>query len=173
LAVTAPETRSLIAKESPNLALHATSQSSSTVSLDQGADKALDGNLTTSWVTAAGLNSNQWLEVYFMRPTIFNKVVITKRDSFFARLRIEYWQNSQWKVLYEGEPVSDEASLVIQFPPVLSHRVRLFVINSVEPIAIREFQVFASLPTILLNRVELCDMNGLNAHSFYTDSTAC
>ena len=85
-----------------NLALTATSSSSSDWNADFAASKANDGDMTTRWNSADGDTNGSWLAMSWSAPQTFNKVVIKQA---FDRIRVFRLQvmdaaTKDWKDVY-------------------------------------------------------------------------
>ena len=107
-----------------------------------GPDKAVDGNRQTRWATDAGTKS-AWLELDLGRAQTFSRAIIHQAFPELKRIRkftIEYFQDGQWKVCYEG--TNPGAKLSARFAPVTAQRVRLNIPEATDGPTIWEFQLF-------------------------------
>jgi alpha-L-fucosidase len=108
---------------------------------------ALDGNPDTFWNAPAGANHGT-IEVRFAKPVTFNRALIMEWLNDGQKVEsyaIEYWDGTAWKQIVKAQAIGHEK--VDLFAPVTASRVRLNILSSAGPAAIREFQLFQLTPT--------------------------
>jgi len=127
---------------SENLAAGRTSESSSTYSAAQTADRAFDSNPGTNWQSANGTFANQWVGVNFGSNTSFNKVVLSEYGNRTTGYRIEYWNGSVWTTAYTGTSLG--ALRTISFPAVSGSKARVFFTSgTIDQPIVYEFEVYS------------------------------
>lgn len=112
-----------------------------------GAEKALDGDESTSWKTAAG-NTSGWLEMSFFHPKAFQAgELYVATDAFGAGVpkyfTIEYFSEGGWKVAKEVR-ANMMARWKGSFEPKTASRWRIkvtSVISKSQPLMITEFSL--------------------------------
>ena len=105
-------------------------------------EAALDGDPATFWSAPVGSRHAE-LEVSFVSPVTFDHSLIMEwltDGQNIQGYRIQVWQDKQWKTIVEGNAIGHKR--IDQFPEVTASRVRLSVLSSSGPAAIREFQLF-------------------------------
>nr|WP_319509566.1 family 78 glycoside hydrolase catalytic domain [uncultured Draconibacterium sp.] len=99
--------------------------------------KANDDNLETAW-KSDGIE-NEWLEVSWIKPQTFNKVVINELGSNIKNYKIQFWDESQWKDIVTGTTCG--ANNELTFDKLCSEKCRLYISEAKEPAVILEFQI--------------------------------
>ncbi|MCU0788057.1 MAG: family 78 glycoside hydrolase catalytic domain [Verrucomicrobia bacterium] len=99
--------------------------------------KANDGKMETSW--KAGGKDDQWLEVEWMKPQTFDKVVISESGDQIKNYRVQYWNGSTWRDLAAGTTCG--RSKVHSFNQVTSGKCRLYFPGTSEAVSIAEFDI--------------------------------
>ena len=118
------------------------------------AAKAADGDLATRWAPQDG-DENVWLAADFGQMKIFDTVIISEffdsynqpNDYRCSKFTLEYFDGTDWKLLYEGTSLGQEFTL--QFDPVTASGLRLNLLESKanggkSPANINEFEVYLS-----------------------------
>jgi alpha-L-fucosidase len=105
-------------------------------------EAALDGDPATFWSAPAGSHHSA-LEVTFAGPVTFDHAVITEwlnDGQNIQHYRIQAWHDSHWQTVVEGNAIGHKR--IDDFSEVTASRVRLSILSSSGPAAIREFQLF-------------------------------
>ncbi|MCD9021456.1 DUF1349 domain-containing protein [Cohnella silvisoli] len=129
-----------------NLALSATATASTTYS-GSTASNANDGSSSTSWRSASGTASDQWIQLDFGTARMVDKIVIEEdASSSISRFYLQYWDSSTslWRDMYTGKTIGSSIyTNNMPFPGRLSSKIRLYVksTTSGEPI-IKEFKAY-------------------------------
>jgi len=127
----APIISSNIAKKQPS--------SSSWSDDDNIMDLANDDDFTTSWVSNKTVDK-PWYEIDFDREKAFNAISIAEEKSNITKYRLEYYSNSEWKPLFNGE--NSKAVKVNRFDRVWGSKVRIWIDQSDHQPSISEFGVY-------------------------------
>ena len=137
-----------ITTNSSNLALKKPSKASSVWEWNLGYDvaKAFDGDATTRWNSQSGtqFNNNQWISVDLGANTTYDRVVLKESYPRVTSFRI---QSSQDDVNYTdipgglGTTIGDNKT--IDFSPVVSRYVRLYMNTASNIPTINEMEVYA------------------------------
>ncbi len=109
---------------------------------EYGAEKALDGNEITYWMTDDGVETSTF-EVDTEGPIEINSAEICEAASFEGRIqeyKIEGQIQSDWKLLSKGFTVGK--SKIDEFPKETVWKVRLTIVKSKSPIAIKKFGLY-------------------------------
>ena len=107
-----------------------------------GPDKAVDGRDDTRWATDGGI-THAWLELDLGKPETFSRFLIHQAYPQYQRVRkfaIEYWQDDQWKVCYQGQNLGQVLSGKV--PAITAQRVRLNITEATDGPTIWEFQLY-------------------------------
>ncbi len=108
---------------------------------------ALDNNPDTFWTAPSG-SHHSTLEVRFAQPVTFNRARTMEWLNDGQKIQsyaIEYWNGNGWKEITRAQAIGHEK--VDLFAPITASRVRLNILSSTGPAAIREFQLFNLKPT--------------------------
>ncbi|GAA4950534.1 glycoside hydrolase family 78 protein [Algibacter agarivorans] len=100
--------------------------------------KANDEDDETRWLSAK--TKNQYLEVTWVKPQTFNKVVISEFDNQIISYKIQYWVNNEWKDNASG--TSRGANKEHSFDKVTSTKCRIYIVDSKNVPSIKEFKIF-------------------------------
>lgn len=108
---------------------------------------ALDDDPDTFWMAAAG-SHHATLELNFAKPVTFNRARSMEwlnEGQNIQSYAIEVWMGKEWKQIVKAQAIGHQK--VDLFQPVTASRVRLHILSSTGPAAIREFQLFNLPPT--------------------------
>lgn len=100
--------------------------------------KANDENLETSW--KSNDTKNQYLEVEWVKPQTFNKIIVDEFESNIASYKLQYWENGVWKDIETGTRCG--ANKTHQFDAIQSIKCRLFIGDATQAPSIKEFKIF-------------------------------
>ncbi|WP_342793751.1 discoidin domain-containing protein [Pontiella desulfatans] len=100
--------------------------------------KANDGNPDTCW--QAGGVKDQWLEVEWVKPQTFSKVVINEVGNEIKRYKVQAWGGNGWQDLAVGETCGSEKTHA--FDAVTASQCRIFIIDASKAASISEFGIF-------------------------------
>ncbi|MGA8110902.1 MAG: alpha-L-fucosidase [Acidobacteriaceae bacterium] len=107
---------------------------------------ALDGNPDTFWSAPRG-SRHAALEVRFAKPVTFNRALTMEWLNDGQQIEqycIEVWQHEAWKSVACAHAIGHQKIDI--FPQVATTRVRLNILSSAGPAAIREFQLYEVPP---------------------------
>ncbi|WP_168564616.1 family 78 glycoside hydrolase catalytic domain [Crateriforma spongiae] len=99
--------------------------------------KANDENRETCWKAAEP--NHQWIEVSWLKPQEFSRVVIQEQGDHITSYKVLYWTGSEWKKLVAGGECGRDR--VHEFSPVKSTKCRLLIPEAAAAPTICEFQV--------------------------------
>ncbi len=99
--------------------------------------KANDEDDKTRWLAAE--NSNQYVEVEWVKPQTFNKIIIDEYENNISSYELQYWENEVWKPIVTGTTCG--ANKTHQFDTIESSKCRLFIVDAKEAPSIREIQI--------------------------------
>ena len=105
-------------------------------------EAAFDGNPDTFWTAPAG-SHHATLEMKFAKPVTFDHALTMEwmnNGQHVEQYAIEVWIAGSWKPVAKGHPIGHEK--IDAFAPVTATRVRLNILSSTAPAAIREFQLY-------------------------------
>ncbi|MCX7748004.1 MAG: discoidin domain-containing protein [Clostridia bacterium] len=109
------------------------------------ASKAIDGDLATYWLAAAGKTANQRLKLDFGESTTFNQVVV-KEPVNMQRITSYVLQTSDDNMTFTDIPGTSGTTVgeekVITFSNVTSRYLRIDIITAVDSPAVSEFEVY-------------------------------
>ncbi|TNJ44997.1 family 78 glycoside hydrolase catalytic domain [Tamlana fucoidanivorans] len=100
--------------------------------------KANDENNETRWL--AGEFKNQYLEVEWVKPQIFNQIIIDEFENNITSYKLQYWDNGRWKDLVNGTYCG--VNKTHQFDVVQSTKCRLFIVDAKQAPSIKELKIF-------------------------------
>ncbi|MBC3758677.1 family 78 glycoside hydrolase catalytic domain [Hyunsoonleella sp. SJ7] len=100
--------------------------------------KANDENEETRWL--ANGTKNQYLEVEWVKPQTFSKVVIDEQGQNISKYTIEYFENDEWVILANG--TKRGANKEHFFEAVTSNKCRIFIEEADEAPSIKEIKIF-------------------------------
>ena len=124
-SVTSAAATLTIAPPGTNLALHQPATASSTQGGGLEAINAVDGDLTTRWASAGGVDPS-WLQVDLGSAKPFNTVVLAWEAAFAAQYQIQYSNDAQtWNVAASNTNGHGGVETVV-FPTVQGRFVRMF-----------------------------------------------
>jgi len=99
--------------------------------------KANDNNPETSW--KAGGNKGQWLEVEWITPQTFSKVVIREVGEVITKHKVQYWNGDTWVDLAKGDTCGEER--LHTFDAVTAEKCRLLIEKAGEAPSIAELSI--------------------------------
>ena len=127
----APIISSNIAKKQPS--------SSSWGDDDNIMDLANDDDFTTSWVSNKTVDK-PWYEIDFTSDRAFNTISVAEDKANITKYKLEYYENSTWKPLFEGE--NGKRVKINRFNRVYGSKVRIWIEKSDHQPSITEFGVY-------------------------------
>eukprot|EP01037_Dinobryon_pediforme_P016256 gene16256-16435_t len=130
-ALDAPIISSNIAKKQPS--------SSSWGDDDNIMDLANDDDFTTAWVSNKTVKE-PWYEIDFDREQPFNTISITEDKNNISKYRLEYYNGSEWKPIFNGENLKKVK--INRFNRVWGSKVRMWIDQSEHQASITEFGVY-------------------------------
>jgi len=102
-------------------------------------DFANDDDFKTSWISNSAVKQ-PWYEVDFKVDKCFNAVVVAEQKANISRYKIDYWDGTAWRQLFDGE--NHERIKLHRFGRVWSNKVRVQITGSDTVPSIAEFQVY-------------------------------
>jgi alpha-L-fucosidase len=102
-------------------------------------DFANDDDFKSSWISNSTVKE-PWYEVDFKKDKSFNAVVIAEQKANISRYKIDYWDGTTWKELFNGE--NHEKIKLHRFSRVWGNKVRVQITRSETVPSIAEFQVY-------------------------------
>ena len=97
-----------------------------------------DENAETRWL--ASETKSQYLEVEWIKPQIFNHVVVDEFENNITSYKLQYWYNGTWKDIVIG--TSCGANKIHQFDQIKSIKVRVFIVDAKQAPSIKEIKIF-------------------------------
>ncbi|WP_083631295.1 family 78 glycoside hydrolase catalytic domain [Labilibacter marinus] len=101
---------------------------------------ANDGDKGTAW-KANGLN-DEWLEVAWLKPQTFNKVLINEVGVNINKYKIQYWDGASWKDLVLNETCGSNKEHT--FETITATKCRVLIHQSKDKSTIAEFGIYFS-----------------------------
>lgn len=102
-------------------------------------DFANDDDFTTSWISNATIKQ-PWYEIDFRKEEQFNAIAITEEKTNIKGYTLEYFDNGQWKSLFNGE--NDSRVKLHRFEKVKATKVRMSIKTYDHQPSIAEFGVY-------------------------------
>jgi len=102
-------------------------------------DLANDDDFTTSWVSNTTV-AHPWFEIDFDKDKAFNTVSIAEEKSNIIKYHLEYYSNSEWKPIFDGENTNKVK--INRFDRVWGSKVRIWIDKSDHQASIAEFGVY-------------------------------
>jgi len=99
--------------------------------------KANDEDPETAW--KAGDVNDQWLEVEWIKPHTFSKVVINEVGNEIKGYNVQAWDGSAWKDLVSGDAIGVEK--IHAFDAVTATKCRLLITEASAAASVSEFQL--------------------------------
>ena len=99
--------------------------------------KANDENLETAW--KANSSHDEWIEVAWVKPQKFNKVLIKEDGKNISSHKIQYWNDNTWLDIVKGTACGSNKSYT--FNAVTASKCRLYIELAANPAVISEFQI--------------------------------
>jgi beta-galactosidase len=124
-SVTSAAATLTIAPPGPNLALHQPATASSTQGGGLEASNATDGDLTTRWASAGGVDPS-WLQVDLGAVKPFNTVVLSWEAAFAAQYQIQFSSDAQTWSVAASNTTGHGGVETVSFPTVSGRFVRMF-----------------------------------------------
>ncbi|MCX7748018.1 MAG: C25 family cysteine peptidase [Clostridia bacterium] len=132
---------------SPSSALVNLVKNASATSYTTGytASKAIDGDLSTYWLSAAGKTTNQRLKIDLGKSITYNQVVI-KEPAGMQRITSYVLQSSEDNITFTNIPGTQGTTVginkVIKFLDIKSRYVRIEIVTASDSPAVAEFEVY-------------------------------
>ncbi|CAF1230886.1 unnamed protein product [Rotaria magnacalcarata] len=109
---------------SPNYAFGMNIKRSSDQNINDRFNKAVDGNLSTSWqINNTQGSNNSWLTIEFCVNITFNKVRIIAYGQRTTAYYIEYWNGTNWFIAYTKSTLNNKDD--ITFTAVTGSQMRI------------------------------------------------
>ncbi len=102
-------------------------------------DLANDDDFTTVWVSNKTVKE-PWYEIDFDREQPFNTISITEDKNNISKYRLEYYNGSEWKPIFNGENLKKVK--INRFNRVWGSKVRMWIDQSEHQASITEFGVY-------------------------------
>ncbi|WP_418262526.1 family 78 glycoside hydrolase catalytic domain [Flavobacterium faecale] len=102
--------------------------------------KANDENIETSW--QANETKNQYLEVEWVKPQTFNKVIIAELGNNITNYKIQYFDNAVWKDVATG--TSCGANKEHKFDTITTSKCRILIEDAKKNPTVQEFKIYNS-----------------------------
>lgn len=100
--------------------------------------KANDENRETRWLS--NQTSDQYLEIAWVKPQTFEKVVIDEFDKSITAYKIQYWDGSQWIDIVTDSTCGPDK--VHTFESITATKCRIYIVNATEKPSIAELEIY-------------------------------
>ncbi|WPR70123.1 family 78 glycoside hydrolase catalytic domain [Flavobacterium sp. NG2] len=100
--------------------------------------KANDENNETSWQAKDA--NNQYLEVEWVKPQTFSKVIINELGTTIEGYKIQFWNGKEWKVLATGKSCGQNKEH--NFKTVTATKCRITIDKGQKAVSIAEFKIY-------------------------------
>ncbi|MBD0726537.1 hypothetical protein B6A10_15295 [Flavobacterium sp. L1I52] len=100
--------------------------------------KANDENNETSWQAKDG--NNQYLEVEWVKPQTFSKVIINELGTTIEGYKIQFWNDKEWKDLATGKSCGQNKEH--NFKAVTATKCRIAIDKVTKAVSIAEFKIY-------------------------------
>lgn len=97
-----------------------------------------DENKETRWL--ATKTKNQYLEIEWVKPQMFNQIIIDEFDDNIRAYKLQYWDNDTWKTLVSGTTCG--AHKAHSFDAVTTVKCRVYIEDAKEAPSISEIKIF-------------------------------
>lgn len=115
-----------------NLATSATATASSS-STGYEATKVNDNNTGTSWKSASGTSTGEWVELDWASAQTINKIVVQQASgSSITRYVVQYWDSSSstWKDAFNGLNLETSGSKIMPIKEISTTKIRFYVYST-------------------------------------------
>ena len=102
--------------------------------------KANDENNETRWLAAE--SKNQYLEVAWVKPQTFNKIVIDEVENQILNYKLQYFENDTWKDILVGTTCGANKSH--SFDAITSTKCRIYIVDTKKAPSINELEIYNS-----------------------------
>ena len=102
-------------------------------------DQANDDDFGTSWISNPAVDK-PWYEIDFTSDRAFNAISIAEEKANITKYKLEYYENSTWKPLFDGE--NGKRVKIHRFNQVYGSKVRIWIEKSDHQPSIAEFGVY-------------------------------
>ena len=127
-----------------NLALQAAVSASSAWDDDFMPNFVNDGNPSTRWNSGPEPSTNEWIEIEFPAPTLFNRLTFSEFGARIQGYVIESRDGVQRTLLARGTTLPEGGTIVV--PTTTSKNVRLTITEMTDSVSLYEFGVYADPP---------------------------
>ena len=100
--------------------------------------KANDEDDKTRWLAAE--NSNQYVEVEWVKPQTFNQIIIDEYENNISSYELQYWENGAWKTIEKGTTCGSNKTH--QFNAIVTSKFRVFIMDAKRAPSIKELKIF-------------------------------
>ncbi len=100
--------------------------------------KANDEDDATSWLAAE--TKNQYLEVAWVKPQIFNNIIIDEVGGEITSYRIQYWDKKEWKTIVTDTSCGKNKEY--NFDTITASKCRIFIVDAKKAPSISEVKIF-------------------------------
>ena len=97
-----------------------------------------DGDKETRWLATE--TKNQYVEVEWVKPQIFNQVIIDEFEDNITSYKIQYWEDNEWKDIVVGTDCG--ADKTHDFNAVTTTKCRLLIMDAEKAPSVKELRIF-------------------------------
>jgi alpha-L-rhamnosidase len=94
----------------------------------------------TRWLSAE--TKNQYVEVAWVKPQTFNKVIINEFGDQISTYKIQYWKKGEWKDIATGKNCG--VNKTHNFDTVTASKCRVFIVDAKKEPSISEIKIYQS-----------------------------
>lgn len=99
--------------------------------------RANDDDASTRWW--ATKTKNQYLEVEWVKPQIFNQIIVDEYEDNITTYKLQYWDGRAWQDIVEGTTCG--ANRTFLFDTVQATKCRLFIVDAKKAPSVKELMV--------------------------------
>jgi alpha-L-rhamnosidase len=97
-----------------------------------------DDDEETRWLATE--TKNQYVEVEWVKPQIFNQVIIDEFEDNITSYKIQYWEDNEWKDIVVGTDCG--ADKTHDFNAVTTTKCRLLIMDAEKAPSVKELRIF-------------------------------
>ncbi|WP_298495924.1 family 78 glycoside hydrolase catalytic domain [uncultured Algibacter sp.] len=100
--------------------------------------KSNDEDDETRWLAAE--TKNQYLEVAWVKPQIFNNIIIDEVGEEITSYKIQYWDKKEWKTIVTDTSCGKNKEH--NFDVITASKCRIFIVDAIKAPSISEVKIF-------------------------------
>jgi alpha-L-rhamnosidase len=92
----------------------------------------------TRWLATE--TKNQYVEIEWVKPQVFNQIIVDEYENNITSYKLQYWGNGTWKDIVNGNTCG--GNKIHQFEEIQTTKCRLFIVDAKQAPSVKELKIF-------------------------------